>query len=318
MKPQISIIVCTYNGGELLKKCILSILNQDYKNFELLFIDGGSSDGTLEYLKKIIKKDARIKLIKNKRRLPEGRGMGKWLGFIKSQGIIFGIIDQDNILQKNNVLSTAEKILKKDKQVMLVTSGLKNSRRTAHITRYVSLYGTDSFLAYRSLDFLRRLKENKEIEQFIAKKDNQTLVGSNNVFYLRSALKKVGGYERDVTTNLKLLISGKDKIYVINNATEHYSDKNLYSLAIKKFKWGKNYFKSNNNKDQYDYFPKTSLELKEFLKAISFGVLFIPNFYYAYKVYKNSKDFLAFIFPYMAFANILAYGLNFIINKIKT
>jgi glycosyltransferase involved in cell wall biosynthesis len=317
MKPKISIVVCTYNGGELLKRCIRSILEQDFPNIEILCVDGGSSDNTLQYISDLSEKDPRIKLIKNKRKLPEGVGMGKWLGFKKSRGEIFAIIDQDNILQKRNILSTALNLLKKEKSIMLVTAGLKNNFKSKHITRYVSLYGTDSFLSYRSLDFLRRMKRNENLEEFTTKKDNLTLVGSNCVFYSRHALKEVWGYERDVVTNLKLLKNGKNKIYVINNATEHYSDKNLYYLAIKKFKWGKNYFDSDKNKDKYDYFPKTTLELKEFLKAIFFGILFIPNFYYAHKVYKNSKDFLAFIFPFMAFANIVAYGLNLVISKIK-
>ena len=41
---KISIIVNCHNGEKYLKKCILSILNQKYKNFEIIFFDNFSSD----------------------------------------------------------------------------------------------------------------------------------------------------------------------------------------------------------------------------------------------------------------------------------
>ncbi len=51
MKIKFSIIVPSLNSRIYLNKCLTSILNQSYKNFEIIVIDGGSNDGTLEYLK---------------------------------------------------------------------------------------------------------------------------------------------------------------------------------------------------------------------------------------------------------------------------
>lgn len=48
---KISIIIAVYNGERFLKKTITSIINQTYKNFELIIVDGKSSDGTLEIIK---------------------------------------------------------------------------------------------------------------------------------------------------------------------------------------------------------------------------------------------------------------------------
>ena len=50
--PKISIVMPSYNQVEFIEKSILSVLNQDYKNFELIIIDGGSNDGTIEIIKK--------------------------------------------------------------------------------------------------------------------------------------------------------------------------------------------------------------------------------------------------------------------------
>lgn len=50
-----SIIVPSYNQGKYIEETLLSIINQKYQNFELIIIDGGSSDNTLEILKKYAK-----------------------------------------------------------------------------------------------------------------------------------------------------------------------------------------------------------------------------------------------------------------------
>lgn len=48
--PRLSILIATYNAAETLKRCLDSIVRQKYANWELIVIDGGSSDGTVEIL----------------------------------------------------------------------------------------------------------------------------------------------------------------------------------------------------------------------------------------------------------------------------
>ncbi|OUT13777.1 glycosyl transferase [Campylobacter concisus] len=50
--PLVSIITAVYNGEKYLEQTIKSIINQTYKNFEYIIIDGGSTDGTVEIIKK--------------------------------------------------------------------------------------------------------------------------------------------------------------------------------------------------------------------------------------------------------------------------
>ncbi|QMW01848.1 glycosyltransferase family 2 protein [Spirosoma foliorum] len=50
--PKITIITAVYNAEKYLDSCISSILNQTYKNFEYIIIDGGSTDSTLSIIKK--------------------------------------------------------------------------------------------------------------------------------------------------------------------------------------------------------------------------------------------------------------------------
>ncbi len=50
-QKKISIVTPVYNGGKYLEKCILSILNQNYENYEHIIVDGGSTDNTLDIIR---------------------------------------------------------------------------------------------------------------------------------------------------------------------------------------------------------------------------------------------------------------------------
>jgi len=310
MNPKISIVICTYNGETIISRCINSILNQDHYNFEILCLDGGSTDKTLEIINNY--KNKQIKVIQNKNRLPEGAGYGKWLGFKKSKGEIIGFIDQDNEIKRKDLFSLVIKTFKQEKDAVGILGGLKHDILLKPVTRYISLVGTDSFFSYRSIDFLRNLANyslNKDLEEVNIQLDNTQLTGGNCFFYKKTHLKKIGGYSQDVIVIKDLAKTGKNKLLIIKDATTHYSEESFLKLIKKKFKWGKVYFKEKKQKT-FDYFPNTQLERITFFKTIIFNFLILPNFYYAIRLYNKSRDFVAFMFPFIAFFNTFAYFLS--------
>ena len=72
-----SIIVQIYNIENYLDKCILSVLNQNYKNFELILVNDGSTDGSYEICKNYERQDCRIIVVNKKNEgLPAARNSG--------------------------------------------------------------------------------------------------------------------------------------------------------------------------------------------------------------------------------------------------
>ena len=63
---KISVIVNCFNGEKYLYKCLKSILDQKYQNFEIIFFDNFSTDKSINIAKKII--DKRIKLFSSKKK----------------------------------------------------------------------------------------------------------------------------------------------------------------------------------------------------------------------------------------------------------
>ena len=63
MKPIVSIIVPIYNVEKYIEECILSIINQTFKKIEIILVNDGANDKSMERIEKYIISDKRIKVI---------------------------------------------------------------------------------------------------------------------------------------------------------------------------------------------------------------------------------------------------------------
>ena len=115
--PLVSIVLPVYNGEKFLKESIESILNQTFKNFELIIVEDGSKDNSLKILKKY--RDKRIKLIKNKKN--KGSVFSFNVGLKNSKGKYVAICTQDDVFHLKRI-EIEFNYLEKNKHIFLVGS----------------------------------------------------------------------------------------------------------------------------------------------------------------------------------------------------
>lgn len=97
-KPIISIIVPVYNVEDYIDRCIESILNQTFKDFELILVDDGSPDNCTKKCDKWAERDSRIKVIHKPNR---GVSSARNAGLAIAQGNYIGFCDPDDVLNHN-------------------------------------------------------------------------------------------------------------------------------------------------------------------------------------------------------------------------
>lgn len=114
MNSKISIIVPIYNVEKYLEECIESIINQTYKNIEIILIDDGSTDKSGEICDKYSKKDSRIKTIHQ-----ENKGIAETrnVGLKYATGEYIAWVDSDDIISNNMYEVLLKNMIKEDAQI---------------------------------------------------------------------------------------------------------------------------------------------------------------------------------------------------------
>lgn len=102
----VSIIIPCYNAEKYVESAVRSIMNQTYKNLEIILTDDCSTDGTFSILEKLATEDSRIKLYKNETNLKIVRTLNKMVQF--ANGKYIARMDADDISLLNRIEKQVE------------------------------------------------------------------------------------------------------------------------------------------------------------------------------------------------------------------
>lgn len=91
--PIVSIIVPVYNAEKTIRRCVESILSQDFRDFELLLIDDGSQDASGELCDAFARQDERVQVFHKKN---GGVSAARNLGLSQAQGVYLQFLDSDD------------------------------------------------------------------------------------------------------------------------------------------------------------------------------------------------------------------------------
>lgn len=96
--PLVSVIMPSYNVGKYIRTCMDSVLAQTLSDMEILVVDAGSEDGTLDILQEYANKDGRIRLIHSERK---SYGYQVNIGFQMARGKYIGIVETDDLIEQD-------------------------------------------------------------------------------------------------------------------------------------------------------------------------------------------------------------------------
>lgn len=154
--PLVSLIILNFNGIEYLEETIPAILNLNYPNIEYIVVDNGSTDDSIDFIKKY----PQIKIIKNIENL--GYSIGKNTGLKAAKGAYILSLDEDILI---NDYSLLQKLICKYSdntcflQVPLIDRG---KEKTFYYGTFYSIYGLNMHRQSVSINMLQNF--NKKIE----------------------------------------------------------------------------------------------------------------------------------------------------------
>lgn len=116
MNNKISIIIPVYNVQEYLPKCLTSVINQTYKNLEIIVVDDGSTDGSGQICDRFARKDNRIIVIHKEN---EGQSSARNVALDIATGDYIGFVDSDDYCDETMFSKMMDCMLKNNVEIVI-------------------------------------------------------------------------------------------------------------------------------------------------------------------------------------------------------
>ena len=242
-KPVVSIIMNCFNGEKFLNESLQSVINQSFKNWELIFFDNNSTDQSVEIANGF--QDKRFKIISTKKHLKLYDARNEALKYVKGKFIAF--LDTDDWWTKNK-LKNKINLFKKNKKVDLVYSNFyvhdSKKRKNKIFSRKKLSSGfiaKDLLKNYRIFILTVLVKKNLFKKSRFNKKFD--IIGDFDFFINQSfnnyyaAIQKPLAYYRHHENNYskkKILIYYKELKFWLNNFKKKHNKLNYKLDHVKK------------------------------------------------------------------------------------
>jgi len=136
--PRISIVIPSYNKADFIEETLKSIVSQNYPNLEVIIQDGGSTDGTLEIIKKYARKYPKIVQWVSKKDKGQVEAINK--GLKKATGDVVTYINADDVYEKGALKKVGEYFAKHPSTLWLAGRGRVINDKGEEISRWVTRY----------------------------------------------------------------------------------------------------------------------------------------------------------------------------------
>lgn len=197
----VSIVVPVYNNAKYLKQCLDSLINQTFKDIEIICINDGSKDNSLEILENYAKKDERIRVINKEN---QGQSIARNLGIQLAKGEYIGFVDSDDWADKEMFEKLYKNAKLYDSDIAMCSINVydefsqKYSTNDPYMTLdiFPSSFENHCFEPFQTFDFLFRIcvvPWNKIYKrEFLIKKQiefPENLIYEDNVFCVETIIR---------------------------------------------------------------------------------------------------------------------------------
>ncbi len=236
-----SVIVPTYNRANLILKTLNSVFKQSYTNYEIIVVDNGSTDNTLEILA-TLENEKKIKIIRNP--INEERSVSRNLGMKAANGHFLTLLDSDDIMYENNLMNAFE---------------FHKSNPTIHFFHNLyHLIDTNGNVIYKY-----RFPDNKNAIQSIANGNFLSCIGifmSREIYtnYKFETNPIIIGSE-DWELWIRILAKNKlGRINKINNGIVHHPGRSITTYSLESIIFRKKFIinQITNNTDLHNVYRK--------------------------------------------------------------
>jgi glycosyltransferase involved in cell wall biosynthesis len=208
MSQLISIIIPIYNADAYLPKCLDSVVNQTYKNLEIILVNDGSIDNSLQICYEYAKLDNRIKVINQENM---GMSAARNVGLDIARGEYLGFVDSDDWLDNDMYECLLEAVFKNNKAIAMCDVFIEKETKT----RISSVSADKNFLNANEIFLL------------------SFTTGAGN---LRSIWNKI--YRKDLFADLRFKFYAVEDIYLFYLLTEkaegiYFVKKPLYHYLVR-------------------------------------------------------------------------------------
>ncbi|MEM2292096.1 MAG: glycosyltransferase family 2 protein [Nitrososphaerota archaeon] len=225
--PLVSVVILNYNGlkhlGDRLKDCLDSVLNSNYPNLDIIFVDNGSTDGSADF---VAKNYPKIKVIRNRCNLGFSEGFNT--GIRASKGKYIALLSNDMAVDQN-WLNPVIEIMESDKKV-----GLAGFKRLVWGTQdLIDGIGGDLYLCGRVKVVGRNEVDKGQYDMII---ENLDYIGGAMVLR-REALVKSGLFDpiffiffEDIDLCYRIRKNGYKVVYIPNSIIYHIGQATISQL----------------------------------------------------------------------------------------
>jgi len=261
MNKMVSIIIPVYNVEKYIEQCLISIINQSYKNLEIILIDDGSLDQSGNICDLYQNKDNRVKVFHKKN---GGSASAKNLGLRKVSGDYVMFVDSDDFIDRDTIRSVVN-LLEQEKADIVQTNLVeifKDTNKLEDTSKNIKIYNKEEFLSEYLNNWKNALFCNKIYKKEVLK----------NIFFIE------GRYIDDEFFTYRVVLNA-NKIITYDLNTYYYRQRKssvMGNLEFRKFIL----------RDQIDFIYLRFLEIDK--KIPSLKNIYIENLIDTYLIFSKS------------------------------